>query len=183
MANLVSMQQRIVLVIEFDGTPYCGWQRQLNGLSVQEVVEQALLKVDSHASELVTAGRTDSGVHALAIAAHADVDLKRWQHSPRAYLHGINQHLPDRVRVVATREVDSSFHARFDCIQRRYRYLIWSRSAAAPALSHWRHWWMPRPLDIGAMEQAAGLCLGSHDFSALRATGCQAGSANRSIEL
>jgi len=174
-------QQRIVLIIEFDGRPYCGWQRQTNGLAVQEVVEQALLHVDSTASNLVTAGRTDTGVHALALAAHVDVCFQRWQHSPRAYLHGINQHLPDAVRVVATRAVDSDFHARFDCTMRCYRYLIWNRTTAAPALSHWRHWWMPRPLDLEAMRQAATLCLGRHDFSAMRAAGCQANHAIRCI--
>jgi len=181
--TLVSRQQRIVLVIEFDGRPYCGWQCQSNGLAVQEVVEQALHHIDPNASSLVTAGRTDSGVHALAIAAHVDVNIDRWHKAPRAYLHGINQHLPDAIRVVATREVDNSFHARFDCQQRRYRYLIWNRSSAAPALSHWRHWWMPRPLDLDAMRQAASHCLGSHDFSALRAAGCQANHANRCIDL
>ncbi|MDX8413208.1 MAG: tRNA pseudouridine(38-40) synthase TruA [Mariprofundales bacterium] len=181
--NMASNQQRIVLVIEFDGRPYCGWQRQSNGLAVQEVIEQALHHIDPHASNLVTAGRTDTGVHALAIAAHVDVSMDRWQRAPRAYLHGINQHLPDAIRVVATQEVENTFHARFDCMQRSYRYLIWNRTTAAPALSHWRHWWMPRPLDLNAMQQAASHCLGNHDFSALRAAGCQANHANRCINL
>jgi len=175
-------QQRIILVVEFDGRPYCGWQRQSNGLAVQEVLEQSLHRIDPNAGSLVTSGRTDTGVHALAMATHVDISHERWQRAPRAYLHGINQHLPDAIRVVATRAVDTTFHARFDCTQRRYRYLIWNRKTAAPALSHWRHWWMPRPLDLDAMREAATLCLGTHDFSAMRAAGCQASHANRCID-
>jgi len=83
--------------------------------------------------------------------------------------------------VVAVREVAAAFHARFDCQQRRYRYLIWNRSVA-PALAQWRHWWMPRPLDLVAMRRAAEHCLGEHDFSALRAAGCQARHARRCID-
>lgn len=182
MGGVVNGRQRIVLVVEFDGRPYCGWQRQSNGLSVQEVLEEALHRIDRDAGTLVTAGRTDTGVHALAIAAHVDISAARWQRAPRAYLHGLNQQLPDSVRVVATRAVDPDFHARFDCIQRRYRYLIWNRGSAAPALAKWRHWWMPRALDLDAMRRAADHFLGEHDFSALRAAGCQASHAVRRID-
>ncbi|MDQ6950637.1 MAG: tRNA pseudouridine(38-40) synthase TruA [Mariprofundales bacterium] len=174
--------QRIALVVEFDGRPFCGWQRQENGLAVQQVLETALQAIDGAGEHrIVAAGRTDSGVHGLAMVAHTDVPALRWQRSPRAYLHGLNQHLPVTVRVVAVRAVAADFHARFDCQQRRYRYLIWNRSTA-PALMQWRHWWMPRPLDLVSMQRAAAYCIGVHDFSALRATGCQAEHARRCID-
>ncbi len=174
--------QRILLVLEYDGRPWCGWQRQQNGTAVQEVIEEALHRVDPGAGELIAAGRTDAGVHATAMAAHVDIDHARWNRAPRAYLNGVNQHLPDSIRVVATRAVSRIFHARFDCQQRRYRYRIWNRAAAPSALACWRHWWMPRPLDIDAMRRAAAYLIGEHDFSAFRAADCQAGHARRRID-
>ncbi|MDX8410149.1 MAG: tRNA pseudouridine(38-40) synthase TruA [Mariprofundales bacterium] len=174
--------QRIALVLEFDGRGFCGWQRQDNGLAVQQELESALRAIDGQASGCVAAGRTDSGVHALAMVVHVDVQAARWQRAQRAYLHGVNQKLPSTIRVVAVRAVAAGFHARFDCQQRRYRYLIWNRSIA-PALAQWRHWWMPRPLDLALMRRAAEHCLGEHDFSALRAAGCQAGHARRCIDV
>ncbi|RMH50269.1 MAG: tRNA pseudouridine(38-40) synthase TruA [Zetaproteobacteria bacterium] len=174
--------QRIVLVLEYDGAPWCGWQRQRNGTAVQALLDRALVAIDGTPPTTVAAGRTDAGVHALAMAVHADVDRARWRRAPGAYLHGVNAHLPESVRVVAIRAVEAGFHARFDCLQRRYRYRIWNRSAAPSALERWRHWWMPRPLDLEAMRAAAACLLGEHDFSAFRAAGCQARHAVRRID-
>ena len=172
--------QRIAMVIEFDGSHFHGWQQQENALSVQSVLQDALGAIEQRQLSLVAAGRTDAGVHAEALLVHADVSASRWQRSHRAYVHGCNNLLPASVRVTGVRQVEGEFHARFDCRERRYRYQIWNRSTA-PALEPWRHWWMPRPLDIEAMRQAAGLCLGRHDFSALRASGCQASGAVRTV--
>jgi len=175
-----SEKQRIVLVLEFDGHGLCGWQRQDNGPSVQQHLEEALAAIDSAPVTCVAAGRTDAGVHGEAMAAHADVSLARFQRSPKAYVHGVNQGLPEGVRVSAVRAVPADFHARFDCRERAYRYQIWNRGTA-PAIERWRHWWMPRALDIAAMQQAAEYLMGRHDFSCFRASGCQASSPTREI--
>ncbi len=174
-------KQRIALAIEYDGRPFVGWQRQANGASVQAHLEDALRRIEGATVSLVAAGRTDAGVHAEAMVAHLDVDEARWRRAPRAYVHGVNAGLPDAIRVVAARAVAPSFHARFDCTGRGYRYLIWNRQVA-PAIARWRHWWMPRPLDLEAMRAAARHCIGERDFSALRAAGCQARHAVRRIE-
>jgi len=172
--------QRIALAVEFDGRPFHGWQQQENAISVQSCLQDALQAVEGHSVRTMAAGRTDAGVHAEALLVHADVSAARWQRSPRAYLHGCNGHLPDEIRVVGVRAVASDFHARFSCRGRAYRYQIWNRNTAS-ALQRWRHWWMPRDLDIDSMQAAGRHCLGLHDFSALRAAGCQAAHAEKNI--
>jgi tRNA pseudouridine38-40 synthase len=173
-------RQRIVLALEYDGVRFHGWQRQDNADTVQQELESALTRIEGQAVEAVAAGRTDSGVHAEAMLVHADVSLTRWQRSPRAYVHGVNQLLPEGVVVTGVKAVAPDFHARFDCLERRYRYQIWNRSTPS-AIQRWRHWWMPRPLDIEAMRRAATLIIGQKDFSAFRAAGCQAASAVRHV--
>jgi len=172
--------QRIALVLEYDGKPFSGWQQQDNAPSIQEHLQRALEVIEAAPIQAVAAGRTDAGVHAEAMLAHADVSRSRWQRSELAYLHGVNSHLPTSIRVVAVRAVDESFHARFDCRERAYTYRIWNRTTA-PALHAWRHWWMPRKLDLDAMRAAAAHALGKRDFGALRAAGCQAAHAVRTI--
>ncbi len=176
----MSDKQRIAICLEFDGHGLCGWQRQSNALSVQQYLEDALTKIDGRHVACVAAGRTDAGVHAEAMAVHADVDADRFHRAPLAYVHGVNSGLPEQIRVLGVRAVDATFHARFDCRERAYRYQIWNRNTAS-ALSRWRHWWMPRHLDIGRMREAAGVLIGRHDFSAFRASGCQAASAVREL--
>jgi len=172
--------QRIAMAVEFDGSAFHGWQRQGNAISVQAVLESALEKIERHAVKLVAAGRTDAGVHARALLVHADVDRGRWLRSARAYTQGVNQMLPDGVRVTGVRAVAADFHARFDCLERRYRYQVWNRSTPS-AIEQWRHWWMPRKLDPGAMAEASRYLLGSQDFSSFRASGCQAATAIREV--
>ncbi len=173
-------KQRVVLAIEYDGQGLCGWQRQKNAPSVQAHLEEALAHIEGESVLCVAAGRTDAGVHAEAMAVHADVDAARFTRSPGAYTHGLNSLLPEQVRMVGVRAVSADFHARFDCRERAYRYRIWNRSTAS-ALSRWRHWWMPRSLNLEHMREAAGYMLGRHDFSAFRASGCQANSAVREL--
>lgn len=172
--------QRIALVIEYDGHALCGWQRQENGPSVQQHLEDALAAIEGEPVACVAAGRTDAGVHSEAMAVHADVLGSRFARSRMAYVHGVNQFLPEAIRVSAVRPVAADFHARFDCRERAYRYQIWNRGTA-PAIERWRHWWMPRTLDLAAMQQAAGYLKGRHDFSCFRASGCQASSPSREI--
>lgn len=173
-------QQRIAMAVEFDGSEFHGWQRQENAGSVQAMLEQALARIEGQETPLVAAGRTDAGVHAEALLVHADVCRERWQRSPRAYTQGVNQLLPDSIRIVGVRDVRNDFHARFDCLERHYCYRIWNRSTAS-ALERWRHWWMPRKLDEHAMHEAAQLLIGRLDFSAFRASGCQAANAVREV--
>jgi len=173
-------KQRIAMAIEFDGRPFHGWQQQQNAISVQGCLQSALQRIESDFVAVGGAGRTDAGVHAEAMLAHADVDAIRWQRSAKAYVHGCNSLLPDEIRVLAVRAVDANFHARFDCRERAYRYQIWNRRTAS-GLYRWRHWWMPRALNLEDMRAAAIHCVGKQDFSALRATGCQAATAVRTI--
>jgi tRNA pseudouridine38-40 synthase len=173
-------KQRIALVLEYDGGGLCGWQRQDNGPSVQQHLESALAGIEGGAVDCIAAGRTDAGVHAEAMLVHADVDPGRLARSPLAYVHGVNQSLPEQIRVLGLRAVGDDFHARFSCLERAYRYQIWNRRTA-PAIERWRHWWMPRPLDVDAMQQAADLLVGRHDFSSFRASGCQAGTPVREL--
>jgi len=172
--------QRIAMVIEFDGREFHGWQRQDNAISAQGVLEGVLAGIEQQPVPLTAAGRTDAGVHAEALLVHADVNMLRWQRSPRAYTQGVNRLLPDGICVTGVRSVAEDFHARFDCLERRYRYQIWNRTTPS-AIHRWRHWWMPRPLDLNAMQDASKQLLGEHDFSAFRASGCQASSPVREL--
>jgi tRNA pseudouridine38-40 synthase len=172
--------QRIAMVVEFDGSEFHGWQRQQNAISAQAVLEGVLTGIEQQPVKLTAAGRTDAGVHAEALLLHADVDAARWHRAPRAYTQGVNRLLPDGICVSGVRRVAEDFHARFDCLERRYRYRIWNRTTPS-AIHRWRHWWMPCPLDLDAMQEASAYLLGEHDFSAFRASGCQASNPVREL--
>lgn len=180
MADVEIQKQRIAMAIEFDGRVFHGWQQQDNATSVQAELQAALLAVEGETVVTVAAGRTDSGVHAEALLVHADVSSARWQRSHLAYLHGLNSRLPDSIRVVGVRAVKADFHARFDCRGRTYRYQISNRNTLS-ALHRWRYFWVPRALNLEAMQEAAAHCIGRHDFSSLRASGCQAAHAIRTM--
>ena len=169
---------RIAIGIEYDGTAYNGWQRQRSGVGVQQRVEAAIAQVANEPVEVVCAGRTDTGVHASGQVAHFDTAAER---SRRGWLLGCNSCLPDDICVTWVRPVDASFHARYSAISRQYRYRILNRLVRS-ALERHRAWWVHEPLDAGAMNVAAQLLLGEHDFSAFRAAGCQASSANRELK-
>lgn len=173
-------RQRIAMAVEFDGAAFHGWQQQDNAISVQSTIECALSDMEGETVQTVAAGRTDSGVHAEAMLIHTDVSFERWHRSNLAYIHGVNSKLPESVRVAGVRAVHEAFHARFDCRERTYRYQIWNRNTPS-AIQRWQHWWMPRPLDLSLMQAAARYCLGKQDFSSLRASGCQASHAVRTI--
>ncbi|MDQ6976465.1 MAG: tRNA pseudouridine(38-40) synthase TruA [Mariprofundaceae bacterium] len=175
-----TVSQRIALCIEYDGHRFHGWQRQDNASSVQEHLEVSLARIEGKPVVCVAAGRTDAGVHAEAMLVHANVQQQRFERAPRAYIHGVNAHLPTGIVVLSVDAVAADFHARFHCTERQYRYQIWNRKTCS-ALHPWRHWWMPRPLNISAMQQAATYFVGKHDFNAVRASGCQAHSSVRTL--
>lgn len=168
---------RIAVGIEYDGTAYSGWQRQRTGIGVQARVEQALSSVADEKVEVTCAGRTDAGVHASGQVAHFDTTADR---NDRSWLLGTNTALPDDISLRWVQRVDDEFHARFSATARRYEYRILNRLVRSP-LSRHRAWWVHRPLDDVAMHDAAQQLLGEHDFSAFRATGCQAKSATREL--
>jgi tRNA pseudouridine38-40 synthase len=170
---------RFVLVVAYDGAPFHGWQTQPSGMAVQDVLENALSKVADQAIKVVCAGRTDTGVHALAQIVHCDLPDTRPE---TAWFRGVNALLPASVQVKMVCHVDSEFHARFDAIERSYRYLIYRSASAHPLLSG-RAGWVFRPLDIQKMEVAARTLLGQHDFSSFRSSQCQANSPVRELKM
>jgi tRNA pseudouridine38-40 synthase len=168
---------RVAVGIEYDGSKFNGWQFQENGVSVQEQVEQALSGVANHSVRVVCAGRTDTGVHAIGQVVHFDTPSQR---SERSWVFGCNANLPKSVTALWAREVDEEFHARFSAQKRRYRYVIFNRNVR-PTFLAYRVTWEHRPLDVERMNQAASHLLGEHDFSAYRASECQAKSPVRTV--
>jgi tRNA pseudouridine38-40 synthase len=165
------MSQRWKIVVEFDGRPFCGWQRQAHALSVQECLETALAPIAGEALTLHAAGRTDSGVHAQAMPVSFAMDRAIEPHKLQAAL---NFHLrPHPIAVLAAERAAADFHARFSCIGRSYRYRIINRRAPL-ALDAGRAWLAITPLDAEAMAEAAHRLVGKHDFSTFRAGSCQA---------
>ena len=168
---------RIALGIEYDGTSYNGWQRQNNGIGVQQRLEEALSVVADERIEVHCAGRTDTGVHASGQVVHFDTQAER---SDRGWLLGANTNLPPDISVSWVTRVSGEFHARFSATGRSYRYKILNRLQRS-ALHRHRAWWVHQPLDEERMHEAAQQLLGEHDFSAFRAAGCQAKSATREV--
>lgn len=170
---------RYWLTIEYDGRDFVGWQRQANGLSVQEAIETAAAPLGAEAGRLRGAGRTDAGVHASGQAAHLDLPKPYRDDSVR---DAINARLkPHRVAVLAVVRVPESFDARHSALRRHYLYRIVNRRAPL-ALDAGRAWLVKPRLDVVAMAQAAGLLLGKHDFSTFRDSECQAASPVRTLD-
>jgi tRNA pseudouridine38-40 synthase len=169
---------RYLLILEYDGAPFVGWQRQENGPSVQAAIEEAAFAFSGARPVAHAAGRTDAGVHALAMPAHIDL--------PRAYEAGtvrdaLNHHLrPAPIAVLAAQEVDETFHARFSARARHYEYRIVNRRGPL-ALDAGRAWRIAAPLDADAMREAAQALTGRHDFSTFRAAQCQSVSPVKTL--
>jgi tRNA pseudouridine38-40 synthase len=155
------------LTISYEGTRLVGWQRQAGGESVQGLLERALAPLAGLPVTVHGAGRTDAGVHALGQVASVDVTCV---HSLEVVHRALNASLPLDVRVLDVREVDSSFHARFSARAKTYRYLVLNGSLVSP-FAHRYVWQIAEPLDLDAMRAAAGMLLGTHDFSAFRSAG------------
>ncbi|MCM2130585.1 tRNA pseudouridine(38-40) synthase TruA [Larsenimonas rhizosphaerae] len=163
------MTGRLALGIEYNGQQYMGWQRLQHGPSVQAALERALSRIAAAEVEVLSSGRTDSGVHATRQIAHFDAPSPRTE---KAWMMGANAILPRDITIHWIREVPSDFHARFSALGRRYRYVIYNR-ASPPALEHDRVTWHRTPLDHELMHQAGQALVGEHDFSAYRASSCQ----------
>lgn len=168
---------RIALGIEYDGRGFCGWQTQPSRCSVQDALEQALSSVAGTRIAVTTAGRTDTGVHAIEQVVHFDTEVTR---PLSAWTRGVNTYLPSNLVVLWAKEVPDAFHARFGALSRTYQYLLLNRSVR-PALLTGRVGWYHQPLDAAAMVEAAQLLMGEHDFSSFRAAECQAKSPVRTL--
>ena len=171
--------QRYKITIEYDGTPFVGWQFQKNGLSIQEILQNAIFNFSKEKVVITGAGRTDSGVHALAQVAH--FDLKK-QINKKSFLPGINQHIGNKpVTVLKINKTNKIFHARFDAKKRTYQYTIINRQSPL-ALQKNKAWHIRKKLNVKDMKKGAKLLLGTHDFSTFRASSCGAKSPIKTIE-
>jgi len=166
---------RLAVGVEYDGSHYHGWQTQPSAPAVQPLVEQALAGIAARPVAVVCAGRTDAGVHATGQVIHFDTDARR---PTLAWLRGANGMLPPDISLRWVAEVPEHFHARFSAVSRCYRYWILNRPVRS-ALAAGRAWSVYQLLDEAAMQAAAQLLLGEHDFSAFRAAECQAHSPVR----
>ncbi len=160
---------RIAACLEYCGVGYHGWQRQNHAPSVQQAVESAVSRVANQSIDVVVAGRTDTGVHAIGQIVHFDTSSNRIEEQ---WVRGVNTYLPDDISMIWARPVSQDFHARFSARQRSYRYVLLNRSVS-PSYLHGRVTWYRAPLELEPMQEAAGQLVGRHDFSAFRAAGCQ----------
>jgi tRNA pseudouridine38-40 synthase len=167
------------LLIEYDGGPFLGWQRQDHGPSVQQALEDALERMTGERAAVTAAGRTDAGVHALAMAAHVDLATAVTPHRLREGLNALVRPAP--VSVLEVTPVRSDWHARFSCVGRRYRYRILNRRAP-PALDAGRVWHVAVPLDLDAMRDGAAMLVGRHDFTTFRSAQCQSDSPVKTLD-
>lgn len=162
---------RYALTIEFDGTPFYGLQRQKDGPSVQQAIEEALARVTGESAVLHSAGRTDTGVHALAMRSHVDIGKEM---DPFRLSEALNAHLrPDPIAITHCEVVPEDWHARFSCTGRSYVYHILNRRAPL-TLAKNRVWQVVPDLDVAAMQRAAQMLVGRHDFTTFRSVQCQA---------
>ena len=167
------------LTIEYDGGPFMGWQRQEHGPSVQQTLEESLRKMTGEQAQFIAAGRTDAGVHALAMSAHVDVERDVTPHRLREGLNALVR--PQPISVLDVKPVADDWHARFGCVGRRYLYRILSRRAP-PALDAGRVWHIPVPLDVEAMLKGAAHLVGRHDFTTFRSAQCQSDSPVKTLD-
>ena len=168
---------RVALGIEYDGSGYYGWQSQPDGRTVQDVLQTALSQIAGESVTVIAAGRTDTGVHALEQVVHFDTQAKR---PLTAWVRGANALLPSTVSVLWAHAVDDEFHARFSAKARSYRYYLFCRTVRS-ALQHGKVGWFHQPLELEKMQEAAQYLLGEHDFSAFRASECQAKSPVKNL--
>ncbi len=170
---------RFRLLIEYDGTGYVGWQRQDNGPSIQQAIENAVFAFAGERVTVAAAGRTDAGVHALGQVAHLDLTRET---TPDTLRDAVNFHLkPQPIAILAAETASEEFHARFSATGRRYLYRIVNRRAPL-ALMRERAWQVQTPLDAAAMHRAAQRLTGRHDFTSFRSSICQAASPLKTLE-
>ena len=170
---------RFRLWIEYDGAPFMGWQRQAHGPSVQQAIEEAVGAITGERAVLHAAGRTDAGVHALAMSAHVDVAKEITPFRLSQALNAVLRPLP--VAILAIEAVAEGWHARFSCLGRRYVYRIVNRRAPL-ALEAGKAWQVAVPLDAEAMDRAAKRLIGLHDFTTFRSAHCQSESPVKTLD-
>ncbi len=168
------------LTVEYDGGPFVGWQRQAFGESVQGTLERAIGTMTGERITVHGAGRTDAGVHALAMEAHVDIAKPLTEHRLREGINALVR--PHPVSALGVAPVADDWHARFSCSKRRYRYRILSRRAP-PAVERGKVWHIAAPLDPDAMAEGAALLVGTHDFTTFRSIHCQSASPVKSLDV
>lgn len=167
------------LTLEYDGGPFMGWQRQDHGPSVQQTLEEAIHTMTGELVTIHAAGRTDAGVHALAMSAHVDIEKRLTEHRLREGMNALVR--PNPVSLLAAEPAPGDWHARFSCTGRRYLYRILNRQAP-PALERGRVWHIPVPLDVDAMREGARHLVGRHDFTTFRSAHCQSESPVKTLD-
>jgi len=167
----------ILLILEYDGTAYVGWQVQPNGLAVQEVVEKALAEILGHEVRIHSSGRTDAGVHARGMAAHFHTDTNL---PLKAFREGVNTFLPRDIAIREVREMPADFHARFAAKGKWYRYTIYRNEVRSPLAAR-SAWYLRGSPDLDLMRAAAASLVGEHDFRAFRSSSCVAKTTVREI--
>tara|TARA_Y100000590_G_scaffold150940_1_gene173398 strand:+ start:67 stop:804 length:738 start_codon:yes stop_codon:yes gene_type:complete len=171
--------QRYKIKIEYEGTPFVGWQFQKNGQSIQEVLQKAIFSFSKEKVVVIGAGRTDSGVHALAQVAHFDLKKKIER---KSLLPAINQNIGSKpVTVLKINKINKNFHARYNAKKRTYQYLIINRQSPL-TLQKNKAWHIRKKLDVKIMVKGAKLLLGTHDFSTFRASSCGAKSPIKTMQ-
>ncbi len=178
--GITSTVPRYKLIIEYNGTPFVGWQRQANGLSIQQVVEDAFAQFCGNLPTVHASGRTDAGVHAKGQVIHVDLEKYFECHRIREALNYYMRSYP--VVCLDVEEVSPDFHARFSATSRSYLYRILNRRTP-PALERDLVWHIPQPLDADRMHLAAQYFVGYHDFTSFRASQCQAKSPHKSLDI
>lgn len=170
---------RFAFTVEYDGRPYVGWQRQANGPSVQQHIEEALGRIVGVVPVVHCAGRTDAGVHALAMRAHADLDTAI---TPFRLMEAMNARLrPEPIAIIGCEAVSDDWHARFSCVGRAYEYRMLNRRAPL-TFEEGLCWRVAKKLDAAAMHEAAQFLIGKHDFTTFRSVQCQADSPLRTLD-
>ena len=171
--------QRYQIKVEYDGTNFVGWQYQKNGLSIQEILQNAIFQFSKEKVTVTGAGRTDAGVHAIAQMAHFDLKKKI---KKKNFILGVNQYIGNNpVTILNIKKTNNKFHSRFDAKKRTYQYVIINRQSSL-ALQKNKAWHIRKKLDLKAMKKGAKLLLGTHDFSTFRASSCGAKSPIKTLK-
>lgn len=170
---------RYKINLEYDGTDLIGWQENAQGPSVQSLLQDAIFQFCGENVVVYSAGRTDAGVHALAMVAHFDLEKEQ---APDTVMRAMNFYLTNKpVAVLSCEKVSDDFHSRFSCIKRHYKYIVVNRSAPV-VLNKNRVWWVPQKLDINAMRNSAQKLIGKHDFTSFRSSQCQSKSPIKTLD-
>ena len=172
------MKKKYLLIVEYEGTAYHGWQIQKNGITIQEVLEKSLSRITNTPTTILSSGRTDAGVHAEGMPAHFVTESNM---KPSEFQLALNSILPHDISIKGIRKIPMSFHARGSAKRKLYRYTILNRDYPS-ALNFRRSWFIPHKLDVMAMRRAAKYLLGEHDFTSFRAGNCNAKSPVRTMD-